>query len=294
VLCSVDFSELSRLALRHAEAIARRANASLTVLYVNDPMLIAAAAAALHDRHIIERSRRELRAFVKATLPRRSAGQTQTCLGSGHPPNEILRIAGRAGADLLVLGTQGLTGTDRLLIGSTTLTVLRRTTVPVLAVPRPGDAAPNMLPPSWPGGRLMAAVELDRMGRQDIETASVIAQWFGASLLLVHVVNAVSAPAWLIADRRAHDRIRLSRAQRQLERLITAARPQVNAETRVVWGQPADELAALAATTDIGLLVMSLKDRRGWFGTRRGSVSYHVLTHAVSPVLAYPPHWRPR
>src|SRR5215472_15697679 len=94
VLCPVDFSEPSRRALRYAEAIARRANASLTVLYVNDPLWVAAAAAALHDRHIIERSGGELQAFVKVALPRRSAAQTQTCLGSGYPPNEILRIAG--------------------------------------------------------------------------------------------------------------------------------------------------------------------------------------------------------
>jgi hypothetical protein len=29
-----------------------------------------------------------------------------------------------------------------------------------------------------------------------------------------------------------------------------------------------------------------------WFG--RGSVSYHVLTEALTPVLAYPPQWQPR
>src|SRR5689334_15729059 len=91
VLCPVDFSERSRLALRYADAIARRAHARLTVLYVNDPLLTAAAAAALHDRHLAERSRRELQTFVKATV--RTRTQPQTCLGSGQPVNEILRIA---------------------------------------------------------------------------------------------------------------------------------------------------------------------------------------------------------
>src|SRR6476646_2146468 len=99
VLCPVDFSEGSRLALRYADSIARRANARLRVLYVNDPLLIAAAAAALHDRHFLERSRRELQAFIDATLG--SHARIQTCLGNGHPPNEILRIAAAADADLL-------------------------------------------------------------------------------------------------------------------------------------------------------------------------------------------------
>lgn len=294
VLCGVDFSEHSRLALRYADAVARRANARLTVLYVNEPVLIAAATAALHDRHFAERSRRELQAFVDATLRNRSSTQIQTCLGSGHPPNEILRISARAGADLVVLGTQGLTGADRLLLGSTTLNVLRRTAVPVLAVPSAGDHDMTDMPLSWPGNRIMAAVELDRVGRQDIVTATEVARWLGTSLLLVYVVDAIPAPTWMVADRSAHDRILVSQAQLRLDRLATAAKSDVRTETRVVCGQPADEIAAAAAAEHIGLLVTGLRDRRGWFGARRGSVSYHVLSHAVTAVLACPPQWRPR
>jgi nucleotide-binding universal stress UspA family protein len=292
VLCPVDFSERSRLALRYANSVARRANACLTVLYVNDPLLIAAAAAALHDRHLVERSRRELKAFVEATLG--SHARILTCLGSGYPPNEILRIAGKADADLLVLGTQGLTGAHRVLIGSTTLDVLRHTTVPVLAVPGPVDETAMVPAPSWPGPRIMAAVELDRAARLDVVAAAQVAGWFDASVLLVHVIEDVAAPAWLLPNRRAHDRILVAQAQRQLDRLATAAKTNVRVETRVVRGRPADEIAAAAATEQIGLLVTALRDRQGWFGARRASVSYHVLSHAVTPVLAYPPHWRPR
>jgi nucleotide-binding universal stress UspA family protein len=293
LLCPVDFSERSRLALRYAGAVARHARATLTVLYVNDPILLASAAAALHDRHIDERSRRELDAFVDATLGS-GAPTVQTCLGSGHPGNEILRIAAQAGADLLVLGTQGLTGAERALMGSTTLSVLRRTTVPVLAVPSRGEEAECRQASPWPGSRIMTAIELDRGARADLVTASCLAHWFGASLLLVHVVEAVSLPAWLMTDRGAHDRIRIAQAQQQLERLAAAARSDVPVETRVICGHPADEIAAAAATEQIRLVVTALRERRGWFGERRGSVSYHVLSHAVTPVLAYPPQWRRR
>ncbi len=294
VLCGVDFSEQSRLALRYADAVARHADARLIVLYVNDPLLTAAAASALHDRDFAERSRRELQAFVEATLPDRPSTQTEVCLGCGAPTTEILRIAARAGADLLVVGTQGLTGADRVLLGSTTLNVLRHTAIPVLAVPSCGEYDVTAVPPSWPGHRIMAAVELDRGGRQDVATATELARWLGTSLLVLHVVDAVPAPAWMAADRSAHDRIRISQAQLQLEQLAAVAENDVTTETRVVCGQPADEIAAAAAAERIGLLVTGLRDRRGWFGARRGSVSYHVLTHAVTPVLACPPQWRPR
>src|SRR5262249_28708380 len=68
VMCAVDFSERSRQALRYAEAVARRGLGTLTVLYANDPLLVAAAAAALRDGDLVKRSAAELDAFVDETL----------------------------------------------------------------------------------------------------------------------------------------------------------------------------------------------------------------------------------
>ena len=63
ILCPVDFSETSALALQFAEATARRTRSRLTVLYVNDPLLVAASATALQDRDLVTRSRHELRSL---------------------------------------------------------------------------------------------------------------------------------------------------------------------------------------------------------------------------------------
>ena len=68
VLCPIDFSDHARLALRYAEVVALRAKASLTVTHANDPLLIAAAAAALHDRQLAKRSAAELQAFAEDTV----------------------------------------------------------------------------------------------------------------------------------------------------------------------------------------------------------------------------------
>jgi nucleotide-binding universal stress UspA family protein len=294
VLCAVDFSEHSRLALRHADLVARRTTSKMTVLYVNDPLLIAAAAAAMHDRHLAERSRRELQGFVHETLADRPGMRPAICLGEGQPSNEILRIGKRIGADLLVLGTQGLTGADRLLLGSTTLNLLRRTTIPVLAVPSTPELPVGMFAESWPTPRMLAAVELDTQARYDVDIASEIAHWFGTSLLIVHVVNTIPAPTWLKDDLTAHERIRIAQAEQRLGELVAAAHTSVNADTRVVCGQPADEIAVLAATEHCRLVMTTLRDRTGWFGAPRGSVSYHLLSHAVTPILALPPRWRPQ
>ena len=296
VLCPIDFSEDSRLALRYAAAVAARGHAVLTVVYVNDPLLIAAAAAALHDRRLARRSAQELQEFVETTLPAsaRKPLRLKSHVSIGNPADEITEAGARSRADLIVLGTHGVSGADRLLMGSTTLSVLQHTTVPVLAVPGAGAHLVTSPSRSWPGDRIVAALELDSGAGKDVDVAAHLAEWFGSSLLLVHVVSEIAAPAWLNADLSAHDRIRVARAQQQLDVLAARSQKHVATDARVVCGRVADEIAAVAATERTGLLITALRDRRGWFGARRGSISYHVLSHAVTPVLAYPPQWRPR
>jgi nucleotide-binding universal stress UspA family protein len=179
-------------------------------------------------------------------------------------------------------------------MGSTTLGVLQRTAVPVLAIPWAGDTPGPTVSPSWPGARIVAPIELHGDSARDIDTAVAVAEWFGASLLLLHVVEQIAAPAWLTGDLSGHDRIRIAQAAEQIDALGETARRRVKTETRVVCGKVADEVAALAATERIHLMITTLRERRGWFGARRGSVSYHVLSHAVAPVLASPERWRPR
>jgi len=293
ILCPIDFSDHSRDALRYADAIAVRAGAALRVCYVNDPLLVAAAASRLRYPGLALQSKRELRLFVETTLSSRPSSRHARTLGvlTGDPGDEILKEAARRRSDLIVLGTHGLTGVDRLFLGSTTLSVLQRTQVPVLAVPRSREADDFSPSASWPGDRILAAVELDGASPMDVNAAARLAGWFGASLLLVHVIATTPAPNWLSRDLSARQRILVARVGRQLRELAAGAPEVARADGRVVCGRIADEIAAIAATERIELLITALRDRRGWFGARRGSVSYSLLSHAVAPVLAYPPEW---
>lgn len=137
VLCPVDFSEHSRLALKYAAAIARTYRSELTVLFVNDPLLVAAAGVALNDRDVVRTSAIELQRFVDKSLPMRAKPKVRVTsrVAVGQPVGQILKAAERIGADLIVIGTHGLTGVKRAILGSTTQSVLRRTSVPVLVCP---------------------------------------------------------------------------------------------------------------------------------------------------------------
>jgi len=53
----------------------------------------------------------------------------------GDPREEIIDVAEKWGADIIVLGTHGRTGLTHLLMGSTAEHVVRHSKVPVLVVP---------------------------------------------------------------------------------------------------------------------------------------------------------------
>jgi nucleotide-binding universal stress UspA family protein len=57
---------------------------------------------------------------------------------------------------------------------------------------------------------------------------------------------------------------------------------------RVEFGKPADEIAKVASSRHVGLVVMTRRRGQGLFGPRQGSISYQVLCNANTPVLALP------
>lgn len=137
ILSAVDFSEHSRHALRWAEAFAARFQSRLTVISVVDPLLAEAAKIRLGRDLAETETEPALREFVGATWSGGAGPAAPTVFKTltGKPAEAILQAATADGADLIVMGTQGLGGFRKWLLGSTTERLLRRTDVPVLAVP---------------------------------------------------------------------------------------------------------------------------------------------------------------
>jgi nucleotide-binding universal stress UspA family protein len=137
VLCPVDFSNVSRAALRTAAGLARTSHGRLTVLFVDDSLLVAAAAAARDTRASAQNTKAALDRFTLQALPAPARPlRLRTVVAVGAPADEILKAARRPAADLIVIGTRGKGGVARLLLGSTAEAVLRRARIPVLAVPQ--------------------------------------------------------------------------------------------------------------------------------------------------------------
>jgi universal stress protein A len=286
VLCPVDFSDPSRRALRYAAAFAAHLEASLSVLYVNDPLLSTAAAAAGYDEDRLHtQTEKELRRFVAQSLATRgAASRVDYFVALGDPSREIARHVRQLRAGLVVMGTHGLRGPRKLLLGSTTERTLRSATVPVLAIPH---HAPRQPARDWPAGPLIAAVDLGTEAARDVRAAAVVAHVMDADLLLVHVLPAVRAPAWMPLRKTEANETRVARARTRLAR-VGADIEDVAVSFRVMRGDPAPTLARVARTTKAGTLMLVLRRGPGLLGMARGTVTYQVLTSAVTPVLAVP------
>ncbi len=106
IVCPVDYSDCSKRALRFAGVLAEHFGARLVVMHVFDPLV--AGTAALHQFDITGRDgQEELRSFTDDHLPAsvRDSKRLERVLLLGTPGHEIVKLARRREADLLVMGT---------------------------------------------------------------------------------------------------------------------------------------------------------------------------------------------
>lgn len=153
VLAPVDFSELSKRALRRARELAELLEARLDVLHVVGltpyPSFYDADVVSLYDMppRFAEEAERHLRAFYEeAGGP--EPPEVAFAVMAGQAFRQVARFAERHGSGLIVMGTRGLTGLQHFLIGSTAERTLALAPCPVLVVKRKG--APEEAPPEEP------------------------------------------------------------------------------------------------------------------------------------------------
>ena len=140
ILCPVDFSDASDVALGYAVPLAQRFGARVTALHVYQLMGLIYPEDVLVDPMGTDAKLRRASEdrLAKAVGKFKTGGvQIATALREGLPFVEILEAAATLGADLIVMGTHGRSGIKRALVGSVTERVVRSSAVPVLSVREP-------------------------------------------------------------------------------------------------------------------------------------------------------------
>jgi nucleotide-binding universal stress UspA family protein len=141
ILVPTDFSGPSREAIEVATELARKLDASLTLMHAWQVTISAAAEGgmdyAVHDisQEVEVAARDQLRDELAKLRTEVPAADSE--LRSGNACEEILDTARRRQADLIVMGTHGRTGFKRALLGSIAEKIVRLSPIPVLTVGRP-------------------------------------------------------------------------------------------------------------------------------------------------------------
>ena len=289
ILSPVDFSEHSRHALRWAGAFAKRFQSRLTVISVVDPLLAEAARIRLAQDLAEAETEPALREFVAATWSAGAEPAVQTVFKTliGKPADGILQAATADGADLIVMGTQGLGGFRKWLLGSTTERLLRRTDVPVLAVPFASESE-DVHQRGLEISQILAATDFSESSGTAAQVAASLAMQLSASLTLAHVVEPLTVPPQWQTLLEESDETRLRSARASLEALAAQLCGPRGCDQVVVTGRPAELIGSIARDRGMQLIVMGLASDRGVFAPRPGSVAYRVLCSTTVPVLVVP------
>lgn len=281
ILCAVDLSDISRRALDYAVALSAAHDAPLRVVHVVDawrPAVPFGAGTALppEARASLEE---ELNWFV-APAAREGVEMTVT-LVEGTVVDEILDAVVPLSSPLVVIGTHGRGGFERFAIGSVAEKVLRRASVPVLAVP-PGAGS---VPTAW--RRIVCAVDFSAASRDALAFGAALGEPASANTLLLNVLE------WPFGDTSGPDPVTALResleaeARDNLDELSTAVGARV-AERAVRRGKPSREIVQFARERDADLIVMGVTGRGALDMAILGSTAQQVLRDAPCPVVTVP------
>ena len=225
----------------------------------------------------------EVRRFCTPII---SSGVPEIVVMQGNPAKEIVLLAERMSADLLVMGTHGRGGFERLFLGSVTEKVLRTTLCPVLTIPPPIQT-PSDDPVVYT--TILCPVDFSDTSSRALQYASSLAKETDARLILLHVVEGVTEPP----DLDMHAQFNVPEYHRYLKedamtRLKTAIPDEARlgrSEERVTSGKPFREILRVAAETNADLIVMGVHGRGAVERWVFGSTTHHVLREARRAVL---------
>lgn len=275
ILVPTDFSSSANAASKLAISLAKQFKSSVILLHVLEEVDEgsfnvegeAIASGSWEDRlfnlKMIEKARRQL-AQATATFEDQDV-KVKSVLRLGDAYHGIQSIITSQKADLVVMGTQGVSGMDEL-VGSTAEKVVRRSGCPVISV------NPRYVP-----GSFKSIVWATALRDEDLSIPILLRKLMDAEGTTVHLVR-INTPGLFLSD---------SVAKAKLE--TYAKKMKLANYTINVYNDHDEEsgITRFAASINADLIALSTHGRRGLAHLINGSVAEDVVNHAKRPVMTY-------
>jgi len=137
ILVAIDGSDHAEKAFHHAMVLAQKFESKVLVVHVMSPPRAGGDMGQFPVQEAVKLAIEEEESIMSkfTSIAQQEFGQqVQTVTARGSPADEILKTAGSSSADLIVMGSRGLTGFKELVLGSVSSAVVHRAKVPVLTV----------------------------------------------------------------------------------------------------------------------------------------------------------------
>lgn len=290
ILCAIDGSRYSQWALDWLPRLGSPDEDSLLLVHAVDltqfkplPKLDQKSRAALVkvlDFSLEGAARMVEGAEVKAAA---TWGRVRAKLLRGRPAEVIARSAARERADLLVIGSRGVTEFQPMLLGSVSRKLLMQAACPVFVVRKPARPLKRMVLgadgsiESWD-----AVAWLNRLPEADRPSVTV------ASVIPPFPLESIRVPSRALAVTDLVEGALRREAQKLTARVAgTLRKAGFSAKGVVLSGAPAAELVKLAERERAGLMVVGSRGGRSARDYFMGSVADQVVKHAPCSVLVY-------
>ncbi len=284
ILVPTDFSEHAQKAIETAEALAKPLGASIHLLHVLHlpvqavtPEMAVVPVGFWQDlRAHAERKLDESRKAIESHGVR-----CATEVIEDIPGFAIAAAAKRTNADLIVMGSRGLTGIKHAILGSVAERTVRSAPCPVLTVKQDGGGALRLR-------TILVPMDFSPSSHRALDIAKELAKSAGpAHLILVHAYYVPIELEQFLIQQGDPVLERLSESVTEdLEKILTSLQDAgISSEYLASRGAPERLIVELAKQKHADLIVMGTHGRRGLTHLLLGSVAERVVRTAECPVM---------
>lgn len=290
ILVTLDGSEHSEVVLPYAKVLANKLDIDISLIHVcrqGEHALIP-----LH-RAYIEHKAEIITQQIKKTGKKGVAGtnkrklEIRSELLFGNSAEEILRYSEENSFDLILMATHGYSGMKRWSMGSVTEKVINATRVPVWLVPV--HCRKMAASDAWPDGPILVPLDGSELAESVLSHVESLAGQGGIGPVEVVILRVLESPVMSdhyfrnIPETRDQVEEYLSRIEKRLKK------SHLEVKSKVITGEPADEIIDYVESGRFSLIVMSTHARSGLSRWVMGSVAMKVVSGVCCPILLVHP-----
>jgi nucleotide-binding universal stress UspA family protein len=280
IVLPTDFSTTARRALSFAAHLAAQHDAVLHILHVRTPAeerkQPPGVEAPTTQDELAECARRAADELGAPSTPAvQVLSLVRDSIVADSVPEAVVGYARQNEADLIVMGTARRSGLRTLFPQSTASAVVRQAPCPVLTVLDEPENIPG------PIDEIFVPYDFSEPADDALHYGEALAEWYGATITLVHVIHDLTVPMEYevdVPDVDTHDV--QSRAEAALRKAGSDRHRVI-----VATGNPGRRIVELTDEHDVDLLVLATHGRTGLRRLLIGSVAEQVIRRASCPVF---------